>query len=182
MPLIQLKTKIEAPLERVFDLARSIDAHMASTEGTNERAIAGRTSGLIEMGETVTWEATHFGVKQRLAVRVISFDRPHLFSDEMISGAFASMKHVHRFSFEGTGTLMSDEFHFSAPLGILGRAAERMFLTRYMTRFLAARSLALKELAESDGWRRYLPPEAELNDKENSASPVPHLHRSAEKR
>ena len=88
MPVIQLETKIDSPPDRVFDLARSIDAHMASTEGTNERAIGGRTSGLIEIGETVTWEARHFGVRQRLTVRVTSFDRPHSFSDEMISGAY----------------------------------------------------------------------------------------------
>lgn len=161
MPLIQLETKIEAPRDRVFDLARSIDAHMASTEGTNERAIDGRTSGLIEMGETVTWEARHLGVRQRLTVRVTSFDRPHAFGDEMISGAFASMKHSHEFLPDGAGTLMRDEFHFSAPLGLLGRIAEWMFLTRYMTSFLQSRSQALKALAESQDWRRYLPDTAE---------------------
>lgn len=161
MPVIQLETKIDAPPDRVFDLARSIDAHMASTEGTSERAIGGRTSGLIEMGETVTWEARHFGVRQRLTVRVTSFDRPHSFSDEMISGAFASMKHSHRFLPNGAGTVMRDEFHFSAPLGLLGRFAEWMFLIKYMERFLRSRSQALKELAESQDWRSYLPDTAE---------------------
>ena len=170
MPLIQLDTKIEAPQERVFELARSIDAHMASTQGTHEQAVAGRTSGLIEMGETVTWEAKHFGVKQRLTVKVTSLDRPHVFSDEMISGAFSSMKHFHRFFSDGTGTLMRDEFHFSAPLGFLGRIAEWMFLTRYMTRFLQVRSQALKELAESEGWQRFLPRKAEQGGGGNSAA------------
>jgi ligand-binding SRPBCC domain-containing protein len=94
MPLIELETRIDAPIERVFDLARSIDAHMASTKGSSEKAVAGCTSGLIGDGETVTWEATHFGVKQRLSVRVTKFDRPHLFEDEMIRGAFASMSHT----------------------------------------------------------------------------------------
>jgi ligand-binding SRPBCC domain-containing protein len=172
MPLIQLETKIEAPQDRVFDLARSIDAHMASTEGTNERAIGGRTSGLIELGEMVTWEAIHFGVRQRLTVRVTSFDRPHVFSDEMISGAFASMKHSHRFLPDGTGTLMRDEFHFSAPLGLLGRVAEWMFLTRYMANFLRSRSQALKDLAESQDWRRYLPDTAEEHGQGGKASPA----------
>jgi ligand-binding SRPBCC domain-containing protein len=157
MPMIQLDTRIEAPRERVFDLARSIDAHMASTEGTHERAIGGRTSGLIEMGETVTWEARHFGVRQRLTVSVTSMDRPHVFSDEMVSGAFALMKHTHRFLPDGTGTVMRDEFHFSAPLGFLGRIVEWLFLTRYMTGFLRARSQALKKIAESHDWKRYLP-------------------------
>lgn len=157
MPTIVLETLIRAPEERVFDLARSIDAHMASTEGTAERAVAGHTSGLIGPGETVTWEARHFGITQRLSVRITSFERPIAFGDEMIRGAFASMRHLHAFSTHADGTLMRDEFHFRAPLGVLGRIAERLFLTRYMTRFLEKRGQALKRLAESDEWRRFLP-------------------------
>ena len=156
MPLIELETQINAPMERVFDLARSIDAHMKSTEGSNEKAVAGRTTGLIEVGETVTWEATHFGVKQRLSVRITEFERPHMFSDEMIRGAFSSMHHVHRFSASVEGTLMKDEFHFAAPFGFLGRFAEGLFLTGYMRRFLAKRATELKRMAESEEWRCYL--------------------------
>lgn len=157
MPIIRLDTKINAPQERVFDLARSIDVHIASTEGTGELAVAGRTSGLIGLGESVTWEARHLGVIQRLAVTITSMKRPHHFTDEMIRGAFASMKHTHSFSPDGTGTLMRDEFHFTTPLGFLGRAAERLFLTRYMTALLVKRNRILKQLAESDGWQRHLP-------------------------
>ena len=156
MPLIELKTEIRTPIERVFDLARSIDAHTSSAEGSGERAMGGRTSGLIELGETVTWEAKHFGVKQRLTVVITAFERPRMFEDEMTEGAFASMHHVHRFESAGNGTLMTDEFGFSAPMGILGRIAERIFLTRYMKRFLRNRNSVLKRIAESDEWQRYL--------------------------
>ncbi len=155
MPEIKLTTHIKAPPERVFDLARSIDAHTSSTEQTGERAVAGRTSGMIELGESVTWEARHLGVKQQLTVEITGFDRPHRFEDQMTKGAFASMRHVHQFQPTDEGTLMTDEFHFSAPLGILGRIAEQLFLTRYMTSFLTTRNQALKEMAESEQWRHY---------------------------
>lgn len=156
MPLIRLETRIAAPVERVFDLARSIDAHSASTMGTDERAVAGRTSGLIELGETVTWEARHFGVRQKLTSRITEMNRPEMFVDEMVRGAFSSIRHIHRFEQKGDLTLMHDEFQFSAPLGILGRLAEALFLTRYMERFLRERNKVLKEFAESDGWREFL--------------------------
>lgn len=156
MPLIRLETRIAAPVDRVFDLARSIDAHSASTTGTDERAVAGRTSGLIELGETVTWEARHFGVRQKLTSRITEMNRPEMFVDEMVRGAFSSIRHIHRFEQKGDLTLMHDEFQFSAPLGILGRLAEILFLTRYMERFLRERNKVLKELAESDGWREFL--------------------------
>lgn len=156
MPLIRLETRIAAPVDRVFDLARSIDAHSASTTGTDERAVAGRTSGLIELGETVTWEARHFGVRQKLTSRITEMNRPEMFVDEMVRGAFSSIRHIHRFEQKGDLTLMHDEFQFSAPLGIFGRLAEILFLTRYMERFLQERNKVLKELAESDGWREFL--------------------------
>jgi hypothetical protein len=40
MPVIELSTSISAPVERVFDLARSIDLHTNSTSSTGERAVA----------------------------------------------------------------------------------------------------------------------------------------------
>jgi ligand-binding SRPBCC domain-containing protein len=101
MPIIELSTVICAPRERVFDLARSIDAHQDSAGGTQERAVGGVTCGLIGMGDEVTWEARHFGVRQRLTARVTAFDRPKRLQDVMISGAFKSMVHDHEFA-DGT--------------------------------------------------------------------------------
>ena len=157
MAKIILETFIDAPIERVFDLARSIDLHKASTKKTNEEAVAGRTSGLIALGETVTWKARHFGVYQYLTVIVTEFDRPNLFADKMIKGAFSSMKHTHRFTREGSGTRMTDIFEFKSPLGLLGRIAESLFLKKYMTEFLIAKNDELKQIAESGDWITFLP-------------------------
>ncbi len=156
MALILLTTLISAPAERVFDLARSVDAHMASASQSGERAVGGKTSGLIEEGETVTWEATHFGVKQRLKVRMTRVERPFLFQDEMVSGAFSSMSHQHRFEEKNGETQMTDRFEFRAPLGFLGRMAESLFLTNYMKSFLRKRNEELKKMAESGRWKTYL--------------------------
>jgi len=154
--IIELATAIAAPPERVFDLARSIDAHQHSAEGTQERAIAGVTRGLIGMGDEVTWEARHFGVKQRLTVRINGFERPRRFQDIMVSGAFKSMKHDHEFNAQPPGTVMVDRFEFESPFGILGRIADRVFLFGYMRRFLVSRNQFLKHLAESEDWRKYV--------------------------
>ena len=159
MPIIRLETPISAPPERVFDLARSIDAHQDTTAGTAERAIAGVTAGLIGAGEEVTWEARHFGVRQRLKVKITQLNRPSHFQDVMLEGAFAHMIHDHFFEPAATGTLMIDRFNFKAPLGILGRLAERLFLTRYMRRFLERRNILLKRIAESGEWEKYLKPD-----------------------
>ena len=148
MPIVRLETYIKAPKTIVFDLARSIDLHQISTAHTNERAIAGRTSGLIELGETVTWEAKHFGIVQQLSSKITAMDVPDYFVDEMISGAFKSIRHEHIFEEQNGGTLMTDIFNYASPLGILGKLADVLFLKRYLTRLLVQRNQVIKEHAE----------------------------------
>jgi ligand-binding SRPBCC domain-containing protein len=150
MPRIELSTHINAPIEKVFDLSRSIDLHMRSTSKTGEQAIAGRTSGLIELDETVTWRAKHFGIWQHLTSKITAYDRPNLFVDEMVNGAFKSFRHEHHFSVEGEGTLMRDVFVFESPLGIIGRLFNWLILKRYMTGFLVERNGVIKEEAETE--------------------------------
>lgn len=158
MPRIELELFIEAPIERCFDLARSIELHVASTGATGERPVAGRTSGLIGPGEEVTWRARHFGVWQELTSRIVRFERPAHFRDSMVRGAFRHFDHDHHFSVDGQGTRMRDVFEYTAPFGPLGVLAERIFLTGYLTRFLRIRGAVIKATAESTEWRQYLVP------------------------
>jgi len=148
MTIINLLTEIRAPISQCFDLARSVDIHLLSAAKTNERAIAGRTSGLCELGDTVTWEATHFGVKQKLTVEITRFERPHSFEDRMVRGAFRSMKHEHRFEEQNGITVMSDKFEYEVPLGFLGIVFDGLILKGYMMRFLMKRNDFIKSIAE----------------------------------
>lgn len=148
---IELHWKVRAPAPRIFDLARSVDAHVASTEGTREEAVGGKTSGLLDLGDEVTWRARHLGVVQELTTRMTRLERPHYFRDSMIRGAFHSFDHDHWFAPGADGiTACRDLFTFTAPLGPLGWIAERAFLERYMRAFLVERNRVLKELAERD--------------------------------
>jgi ligand-binding SRPBCC domain-containing protein len=148
MPTIKLTTTINAPIKLCFNLARNIDVHVESTKQTGEKAIAGRTSGLIELGETVTWRARHFGVWQNLTSIITAMEAPVFFADEMLSGAFKSFRHEHLFAEDTTGTLMTDVFTYKSPLGILGKLADVLFLKRYMTQLLLTRNQVIKQQAE----------------------------------
>src|SRR5439155_10558977 len=125
MQTIRIETWIAAPPERCFDAARDLDLHLKSMAHTGERAVAGRTSGLIGMGEEVTWRARHFLVTQHFTSRITAFDRPRYFQDSMQRGAFRSFVHDHTFEARGGGTAMTDVLAFAAPLGTLGLRAER---------------------------------------------------------
>ena len=150
METVTVETVIRAPVELCFDAARDLDLHMQSVAHTGEQAIAGRTSGLIEMGEEVTWRARHFGVIQHFTSRITAFDRPVYFQDSMQRGAFKSFVHDHRFISEGPATRMVDVLAFSAPLGFLGRIAERLLLRSYLRRLLELRASTIKRAAEVD--------------------------------
>jgi ligand-binding SRPBCC domain-containing protein len=149
MPVIVLRTRVAAPPARCFDLARDVNLHERSTAASRERAVAGVTSGLLGLGDEVTWEARHFGVRQRLSSRITEFDPPHRFVDEMVRGAFARFRHEHQFLAVDDGTEVVDTFDYTSPLGLLGRLADGLFLRRYMTTLLRERNAYLKRAAES---------------------------------
>jgi ligand-binding SRPBCC domain-containing protein len=151
-------TVVQAPIERCFDLARSIEVHLAGNKHSGETAMAGVTSGLIGMAQRVTWRAKHLGVSQRLTSEITAMERPTYFQDTMIQGAFRFMKHDHFFRALSPGaTEMKDHFCFAAPLPVLGRLAEIVFLRRYMRGLLHERNVVLKQIAESPEWQKYLP-------------------------
>ena len=156
MATILLKTLINAPVSRVFDLSRSIDLHLLSMKASNEKAIAGRTTGLMEWNETVTWRAKHFGVYHQLTVRITALEKFSHFTDVMEKGIFSSMEHVHTFTEQPDATLMTCRFEFKAPCGFLGRWAEALFLTKYMRALLMERNSVIKQIAESDEWKKLL--------------------------
>jgi len=150
MAILHLNTIINADIQTVFDLARDIDLHQKSTSKTNEKAIAGRTSGLIEEGETVTWKAKHLGFYQTLTTKIVSMNKPYYFKDIMQRGAFKSMKHQHIFRQEGKNTIMTDVFEFQSPFGLIGKIFNILFLKSYMKKFLLERNQLIKSTAENN--------------------------------
>jgi len=162
MPAIRLCTEIRAPVLRCFNLARSVEFHIESMKHSGERAVAGATRGLLCLHDQVTWEARHLGIRQRLTSRITVFDPPRLFVDEMVAGAFHSFRHEHRLEPLALDlTRVIDTFEYRSPMGILGRLADAVFLTRYMRRQLSLRSQHLKEALESDRWMQFLSPRAQ---------------------
>jgi ligand-binding SRPBCC domain-containing protein len=156
MTTITLTTRIKAPVQICFDLSRSIDFHQHTTAQSGERAIGGRTAGLIEQGESVTWEATHFRVRQKLTTEIVEMKVPYYFFDRMTQGAFKSMEHSHAFAEEGDLTIMSDIFNYEVPFGFAGKLFDSVVLKKYMTALLRQRNQMIKETAESAGWKKFL--------------------------
>lgn len=146
------ETLIKAPPSAVFAASLDIDAHLASMEASGETAIAGVTSGLIGLNETVTWRARHLGRTWTMTTEITELDAPHRFVDEQQRGSFRFYRHEHVFEPEGTGTRMLDHIDFAAPFLLLGRFAEWLFRRAYIVRLIARRNSFLRdELEKRDG-------------------------------
>jgi len=161
MVTLETAMLIEAPQQRCFDLSRSVEVHVAGNVHWGESAVAtgGVTSGLIGPGQQVAWRARHFGIRFSLTSRITAFDPPLHFQDAMLHGPFALMRHDHYFEARSPhATGMRDVFTFAAPFGILGRMAEAAVLRRYMRQLLEERNRVIRKIAESEEWRKYLPP------------------------
>ena len=156
MPIIHLTTFIAAPIERVFDLSRSIELHKKSMTDYREEAVAGTISGLINLNETVTWKAKHLMRNRVLQVQITAMDRPFSFTDEMKKGDFKRMKHEHHFKAIDNGTLMIDVFSYDVRFGGLGRFINNLYVLPYLEKLLEQRNSVIKEYAESNKWQHVL--------------------------
>jgi len=149
MTIIKLITILNAPIDTVFNLSRNIDIHLLSTHQTNEKAIAGRTSGLIELNETVTWRGKHFCFYLKHKSLISEMDLPVYFVDEMLEGSFKTFRHEHSFKFEDGSTIMTDEILYETPFGVFGKLFDKIILEKYLTSFIKKRNQIIKELAEN---------------------------------
>lgn len=148
MPLIEHKQFVKAPIEVCFNLTRDVDVHMQTCLKTKEKAVGGVTKGLLEEGDSVSWEVVHFGIKQRLTSKVIFMEKPYSFVEKMVKGAFRSFIHIHQFIEEEEGTTMIDHVQYKSRFGPIGVLIDKLFLEKYMKRFTVMRAIELKKIAE----------------------------------
>ena len=133
-------TRTDMPRSKIFDLARNVDAHKDSMAQSREDAVSGVTSGLISLGEEVTWRAWHFSVPLQMTSRITEMQPPDYFVDEQVKGPFRRFRHVHEFHEDSAGTTMVDRIEFEAPFGAIGRLVEKLVLARYLRKLIETRN------------------------------------------
>jgi ligand-binding SRPBCC domain-containing protein len=156
MSRIHLTTFIAAPIKRVFDLSRSINLHKVSTAHTQEEAIDGVINGLINEGETVTWQAKHLFKQRRFTSKITAMQSPVSFTDEMMQGDFKRFLHEHHFKHVDNGTIMIDVLEFESPYGKVGKLFNSIYLKKYLQNLLQKRNEVIKDYAETMKWKAIL--------------------------
>jgi ligand-binding SRPBCC domain-containing protein len=148
MAVIRVETYIQAPIEVCFDLSRSVEMH-------DEPPVAGITSGLLQLNDTITTEAVRFGTKQSITSQISEMERPHKFVDVLIKGYFKMLRHTHIFQSKGQGTSMIDILEFRSP-GSLAPLVDQLLLKNYMRRILLKRNRHIKQIAESGEAEKFI--------------------------
>lgn len=156
MARIHLTTFIAAPVERVFDLSRSIDLHKISMEESKEIPIAGVTEGLIKENESVTWQARHLYKTRQFTSKITMMKSPVSFKDEMVEGDFKSYAHEHHFKAIENGAIMIDQLDYECPYGFIGRLVDKFYLKKLFEQLLIKRNQVIKEYAETEKWKSIL--------------------------
>ena len=148
MTTINITTIVNAPIKKVFDINRDIDIHQNSASATNEKAINGVTTGLINYNETVTWRGKHFGFYLTHKSRITAMNFYDYFVDEMEEGKFKSFKHEHFFEELNQITTVVDKLCYEISFWIFGQLFDYLFLKKHLTNFLLERNRVLKQIAE----------------------------------
>ncbi len=157
MNRIEFNTPIKAPVERCFDMARSIDFHKISLGPLKEEAVAGFTSGLINQHEHVLMKSKLWGFQFSTELKITKFNPPFFLSYDIADSNFESIIHDYYFYDISNETVMVNHFYYKPKLGILGELLNVLFLRRYLTHILKTRNELLREYAESNQWRTILP-------------------------
>ena len=153
---------INAPIDRCFLLSTSIEL-VQRTLGLKPIAAESRKArGLIEADDQLVWRGWKFGLPQMHETLITAFDRPLHFQDTMGRGRFARFQHDHWFKTipadgHGEATLLEDEVRFAMPLGWAGALVGRLVMVPHVRGLVQRRFALLKQVAESQDWRRYVP-------------------------
>ena len=148
MPRFMLERSIRCTPSQAFAMSLSPAMHVESMAAHGETMIEGPAGDRFAEGDTVTWEARHFGLRFRLTSIVFDIDEPHRFCDRQIRGPFGAFHHEHTFAEHPDGTLMRDTITFRSPFGPLGALVDRLIMTHYLRRLISERNDALSAALE----------------------------------
>lgn len=155
MPIIHVTTVVHAPIERVFDLSRNVSLQRKCIS-SNETIVSGKTSGLLQAGEEITWQTRRLGKAWIVKLQTARMELHSFFEEIMLHGDFALLKHQHHFKAMANGTVMIDVFEYEQSHRGWAKPLMQMLFTKYWRRLLEQRNEMIKSVAESDKWMHFL--------------------------
>ena len=145
-PTHQLRARatVPAPLGDVFEFF-SRPENLGELTPANMGFAITRISGPMAEGTLISYRLRVGGVPLTWTTRIDIWEPEHRFVDAQIAGPYACWWHEHRFEADGADrTIMEDRVLYAAPLGILGRAANHLFIENSLRAIFSFRSDAIR--------------------------------------
>ena len=144
---------VRARISLCFDLARSVDVHIATAESIGAKAIGGRQHGLSEPGDSTSWSAVFFGCRFGITTGITQLVWPWEFRDEMTHGPFKYFGHHYTFrAVSESITECHDDFFFESAFPFV----DRFVLKTVLQKALYSRARKLAEYAEAEEMRCHI--------------------------
>ena len=156
MTKIHVTTFINAPIERVFNLSRSLTLSKMAFKGAKEQLLSSSAANMVGAGETITLRAKHLGKTREITSRVTDLELPNGYTEEQIKGDLKSFRHEYHFKKVDNGTIMIDLVEFEGPRDLLGSLAAKFFLKSYFEKILKKKNELVRQSAESEKWKAVL--------------------------
>ena len=125
---------VPRPLEEVFGFFSDARNLQKITPPWLNFQILTREPIDIHPGTLLDYRLKWHGLGIRWRTRIVTWNPPHVFTDEQIRGPYRLWHHTHTFTAEAGGTRMVDVVNYQLPLGILGAIAHRLAVRRDLER------------------------------------------------
>ncbi|MGM0591646.1 MAG: SRPBCC family protein [Halobacteriota archaeon] len=165
MAVYRRRTRVRAPLEKVWDFHSRIDGLEALTPSwmnLRVEAIRGpsgeRDPEELVGGTQIRLSMRPFGVgpRQRWVSRILDREESEtaaMFRDDMVGGPFQKWVHTHRFFADGDRTVVDDRVEYELPPGEAGRMVSPLAVVGFEPMF-RYRHRRTRELLEGSSVQR----------------------------
>lgn len=141
---LRARTTVLAPLDAVFEFF-SRPGNLGLLTPSNMGFAITDISGPMEEGALISYHLRVGGVPLKWTTRIDAWEPGRRFVDAQIAGPYACWWHEHRFEADGADrTIMTDRVLYAPPLGILGRAANQLFIKNSLRAIFSFRSDAIR--------------------------------------
>lgn len=141
--LLEQHTRIEAPLEDTFEFfSRAHNLALLTPTWTDFRVLA-ETDLRTEEGTRISYRLSLGPIPLSWRTVIARWEPGRGFVDMQERGPYSLWWHEHEFRERDGGVDMIDRVHYTPPLGVLGRLANRLFVAPTLKRIFAWRAEAI---------------------------------------
>lgn len=100
----------------------------------------------MKVGAIIDYRIRLKGLPLKWQTEITAYNPPHSFIDLQKKGPYRYWQHTHRFQSIDSGTLVTDDFEYTLPLGWLGQIAHRLYVKRDLEKIFGYRKEVIKEI------------------------------------